>query len=230
MSESPEFDRFATDYKNLVKDPVRDRFARDATFFAKRKWILLKEFYSRKNRPMAGNAWLDVGCGEGDLLRYGRGSFAKVAGCDFSAKMIEAAQDLDDVRVQTDPTRLPFDDAQFDLATAVCVFHHVAPPYRPKLILEMKRILKPGGLLCLIEHNAQNPVVRGIVRRVPVDENAILLKQQECRDLMQQAGIQFLETEFFLYLPQPIYNVCGPLEALGRRVPLGGQYAAFGVK
>ena len=230
MPESAEFDRYAADYKNLVKDPVRDRFAKDASFFAKRKWILLQDLFARKNRPMAGRTWLDVGCGEGDLLRYGRGSFGKLAGCDFSAKMLEAAKDLDDIRVQTDPDRLPFGEDEFDLVTAVCVFHHVEPLNRPGLIAEMKRVLKPGGLMCLIEHNAQNPVVRGMVKRIPVDENAILLKQQECKDLMTQAGMKSPETEFFLYLPQVVFNVLGPMEALGRHVPLGGQYATFSVK
>lgn len=230
MPDSPEFDQYAADYRNLVRDPVRDRFARDASFFAKRKWILLKDFFARIRRPTGALSWLDVGCGDGDLLRYGKGSFAHLAGCDFSAKMLELARDLDEVRVQTDPARLPFDDSKFDLVTAVCVFHHVDPPMRPGLIAEMKRILKPGGVMCLIEHNAQNPVVRGMVKRIPVDANAILLKQNECRQLMQQAGMGWLETEFFLYLPQPLYKVFGSLEVVGRRVPFGGQYAAFSSK
>ena len=229
MPQPPEFDEYAADYKQLLHEPIRDRFAADASFFFERKWVLLRDYFAKQSRATRSLSWLDVGCGEGDLLRYGKGAFARLAGCDFSAKMLEAAQGLE-VRTQTDPARLPFDDAQFDLATAVCVFHHVEPQLRPALIQEMKRVLKPGGILCLIEHNAQNPVVRGMVRRIPVDANAILLKQSECHNLFRQAGLTSGETEFFLYFPQPIYKAIGALEALGRRIPLGGQYAAFATK
>lgn len=222
-----EFDRYAQDYKELLREPVRDRFARDPRFYTERKWILLSDFLKRRGCSTSSMSWLDVGCGEGDLLRYGQGAFKRLAGCDASAEMILAAKGLE-VRHQSPVDRLPFGDAEFDLATAVCVFHHVEPSQRLGLIQEMKRILRPGGVLCLIEHNAQNPVVRGMVRRIPVDVNAVLLKQRECHELFRRAGLRPLGTEFFLFLPEKLFRVFGSFEALGRRVPLGGQYAAFG--
>lgn len=223
----PEFDRYAPTYRDLLREPIRDRFAANSTFFTERKWLLLRDYFARAGRPTDAMSWLDVGCGEGDLLRFGQKNFRRVAGCDTSAEMLNAAQGLD-VRVQSPPERLPFEDQEFDLATAVCVFHHVPPTERLPLVREMKRILRPGGLVCLIEHNAQNPVVRGMVRRIPVDVNAVLLKYRECRDLFEQAGLRWLGAEFFLYLPEPIFKRFPSLERLGSRLPLGGQYAAFG--
>jgi ubiquinone/menaquinone biosynthesis C-methylase UbiE len=222
-----EFDKYAHDYQELLREPIRDRFARDPLFFTERKWILLREFFERIGRSTRSMSWLDVGCGEGDLLRFGQASFERVVGCDSSSQMMEAAKGLE-VRTQTSPNQLPFTDAEFDLATAVCVFHHVEPADRLGLILEMKRVLRPGGVICLIEHNAQNPVVRGMVKRIAVDVNAVLLKQRECHDLFKAAGFRSLGTEFFLYLPERLFRVLGGAEALGRRIPLGGQYAAFG--
>ena len=224
-----EFDRYARSYKELLREPIRDRFARDPRFYTERKWILLREYFERRGRSTSSMSWLDVGCGEGDLLRYGQHAFERVAGCDSSSEMIQAAEGLQ-VRHQSPPDKLPFGDAEFDLTTAVCVFHHVEPAHRLGLVLEMRRVLRPGGIICLIEHNAQNPVVRGMVKRIPVDANALLLKQRDCHDLFEDAGFRSLGSEFFLYLPEMLFRILAPLETLGRKIPLGGQYAAFGVK
>ena len=225
----PEFDRYATEYKDLLREPIRDRFARDPRFFTERKWILIQDFLQTTSRDAASLSWLDVGCGEGDLMRMGADRFGRVAGCDVSPGMLEHARGLD-IRLQPSATQLPFGDQDFDFTTAVCVFHHVEPAQRLALVLEMKRILRPGGVICLIEHNRQNPVVRGMVKRIPVDANAVLLAQRECHDLFRRAELRSLGTQFFLYLPEKLYRFAGFLETFGKRVPLGGQYAAFGVR
>src|SRR4026207_926956 len=196
-----EFDNYAHDYKELLREPIRDRFARDRRFSAARKWILLREYLHRLGRSTRSMSWLDVGCGEGDLLQFGKEAFGRVAGCDSSAEMMQAAEGLE-VRHQSPPERLPFGDAEFPLSTAVFVFHHVEPEHRLGLVMEMKRVLRPGGIICLIEHNAQNPVVRGMVKRIPVDVNAQLLKHRECHALYARAGLSSRGTEFFLYLPE----------------------------
>jgi SAM-dependent methyltransferase len=223
-----EFDRYAKSYQELVREPIRDRFALSPRYYTERKWILLRDFFRRRRQPTTSMSWLDVGCGGGDLLRLGRDSFARVAGCDTSAEMLQAASGLE-VRQQTTAFSLPFIAGEFQLVTAVCVFHHVDPPHRAELVREMRRVLLPGGIICLIEHNAHNPVVRGMVSRIPVDANAVLLKHRECHELFAAAGFRSLGTEFFLYLPEILFRLFAPLESLGRRLPLGGQYAAFGV-
>ena len=225
----PEFDRYATEYKDLLREPIRDRFARDPRFFTERKWILIRDYLRTAGFDSASLSWLDVGCGEGDLMRMGAHHFARVAGCDVSPGMLQHAQGLD-IRLQPSSTQLPFGDQEFDFTTAVCVFHHVEPAQRLALILEMRRILRPGGVICLIEHNQQNPVVRGMVKRIPVDANAVLLAQRECHDLFRRAKLRSLGTEFFLYLPEKLYRRVGFLETFGKSVPLGGQFAAFGVR
>ena len=40
---SAEFDNYARDYNDLLKDPIRDRFAQDGMFFHWRKWDLLSK-------------------------------------------------------------------------------------------------------------------------------------------------------------------------------------------
>ena len=222
----PEFDEYARIYHDLIREPIRDRFARNPRFFDERKWILLRDFFETRRRSTRSMSWLDVGAGQGNLLRLGQSSFERVVGCDTSQEMLEGGRGLD-VRLQSHADRLPFDDHEFDLVTAVCVFHHVDLDYRLGLVQEMKRVLRPHGVICLIEHNAQNVVVRGMVKRIPLDVNAVLLKHSECHALFRKAGLRSLHTEFFLYLPELLYRYLAPLEALGKRLPFGGQYAAF---
>lgn len=61
-------------------------------------------------------------------------------GCDM-----QAGDNVD--IVQTDPYRLPFDDASFDVVVAANMLEHCAKPWI--MALEMDRVLKPGGKLAL---------------------------------------------------------------------------------
>jgi SAM-dependent methyltransferase len=123
--------------------------------------------------------------------------------------------------------QIPYEDGQFDFVTAVCVYHHVPPADRVRLVTEVRRVLRPGGLFCIIEHNPFNPATRRIVSRTPVDAGAILLTAASTRSLLRQAGFHPHRTEYFLYLPERLYKACGWMERLAGRVPLGGQYAVF---
>jgi SAM-dependent methyltransferase len=83
---------------------------------------------------------------------------------------------------------IPFGDSDFDFVTAVCVYHHISPSARPALTLEVCRVLRPGGVFCMIEHNPLNPITRLIVSRTPVDADAILLPAKEGQRLVFERG------------------------------------------
>ena len=227
----PEFDTLSQGYEELLKDPLRDRFTGGTQeFFHVRKRDLILEFLRHKRVDPSQLSFLDVGCGKGELLTLLRADFRQVSGCDLSAGMLEAgglsAKGIHAV-VQPDPERLPFEDARFDFITAVCVYHHVPPELRGSLTAEIRRVLKPGGWFAIIEHNPYNPITRLIVSRTPVDADAILLRPSATRRLLDGAGFQIEAQPYFLYFPERLYRLFGSLEAVLRRVPLGGQYAAF---
>src|SRR5262245_7523213 len=161
-----EFDGFADNYEDLIRDPMREKFTPDNAFFFQRKIQVVGDFFKRRKVNTQGLSWLDVGCGRGDLLRAGRGLFASAAGCDPSEKMLQTCDGFE-VRHQTAEEQLPFEDASFDFITAVCVYHHVPPDRRISLTLEMMRLLKPRGIICIMEHNPINPITRLIVSRSP---------------------------------------------------------------
>jgi SAM-dependent methyltransferase len=99
---------------------------------------------------------------------------------------------------------------------------------RAALTREVRRVLRPGGIFAIIEHNPYNPATRLIVKRTPVDVDAILLYPRETQSLLRSAGLPVRTTSYFLYLPEGIYRFAGAVEDLLRHVPLGGQYAVFG--
>lgn len=224
----PEFDRFAPQYEQMISEPAREWFA-GVDFFHKRKMDVLLDLLARKKRPPKALNWLDLGCGKGDLLRLGRSRFGLSVGCDVSAEMTSVCQDMD-VRVQSDPAKIPFPDASMDLVTAVCVYHHVPVEERAALTSEVTRVLKPGGWFAIIEHNPYNPVTQLVVRRSPVDESAILLNAAESAARQRAAGLSPMAPLYFLYVPAVLFGLIGWIERLLGRLPLGGQYVQIGVK
>jgi len=225
---SSEFDSYSARYAELLKDPLRDGFA-SAAFFHARKWILIDEYWRRRGRALSAIDWLDIGCGQGDLLRLGAGQFRSAAGCDPSKEMLRPLAGAV-LKHQESPASLPFADGNFDFATAVCVYHHVDAGLQPQLTAEAARVLRPGGVLALIEHNPWNPLTRAIVRRSPVDVDAHLLTAGRCRELARGAGLEAPATEYFLYLPEFLFRHVGAVERALRGFPLGGQYAVFARK
>ena len=230
MSHS-EFDQYSPSYEELLRDPIRERFAAgDSAFFHQRKSNLIREYFSRRNISTRNLSYLDIGCGKGELLKLLRDDFQHVAGSDPSAGMLSALEGID-ARVQREPSRLPFDNEAFDFVTAVCVYHHVLPADRLSLTAEVARILKPGGTFAIIEHNPYNPVTRLIVSRTPVDADAILLKNREAMQWMRRAGFVVELSKYFLYFPEPLYRLGGRVaEHLLSGIPMGGQYAVFATK
>lgn len=219
------FDNYADDYAALIRDPVRDKFAAGSGFFFERKIEVIRRFLSRRGVDTRKLAWLDVGCGQGDLLRLGRTFFQSSTGCDPSRGMLESCADLD-VRHQPATETLPFGDGSFDFVTAVCVYHHVAVDRRQLLTAEAFRVLRPRGIFCVIEHNPYNPVTRLIVSRTPVDADAHLLTAKQTRKLLMDGGSKVLGDRYFLMFPERL-KIFVPVEDVLSVFPFGGQYAVF---
>lgn len=99
-----------------------------------------------------GHRFLDAGCGTGRLLsllekRYGKASFY---GVDISPAMIRASKFLISKRnrqnvIEANIKKLPFPSNYFDAISITHVLYHV--PDIPKAIGELKRVLKPTGVL-----------------------------------------------------------------------------------
>lgn len=223
---TPEFDSYAPQYDGLLRDPVRERFSSGSAFFHRRKALMIEDFFARQNISAANLAWLDVGCGQGELLKIAGRKFRRAAGCDPSAAMMKHCEGIE-LFEQPSPADLPFADQSFDFVTAVCVYHHVPGNQRAALTASIVRVLKPGGIFCMIEHNPLNPITQLIVRRCPVDVDARLLTSMTAERLTHFAGLKPIQTTYFLLLPERLFNHVGGFERHLRRLPFGGQFALF---
>jgi SAM-dependent methyltransferase len=222
---SPEFDQYAPSYTDLLDDPARKRFAQDPLHFHRRKWILIERLLKGAGADVQALKWLDVGCGRGELLELGGLKVKQAMGCDPSSNMLSPDTSFE-MHKQPSLVELPFEDNSVDFVTAVCVYHHVHGEARTLLTNDIRRVLVPGGLCCIIEHNPWNPVTKAIVKRCPVDVDAELLTLQAATKLFEASGFEAVETEYFLYFPELLFNTrAGALERPLSKLPFGGQYA-----
>ena len=228
LAPQPGFDAYDASYKSLVQDSVAFS-GLDYSFFPRSKAGLLAELMAEHLPDCPAPVVLDVGCGVGVLHPLLAPLCGQLHGADISAACIEQAR-------RDNPTaayrsyeglRLPYDDGQFDMTLTVCVMHHVPPADWPAFAAEMKRVTRPGGLVCVIEHNPFNPLTRLSVMRCPFDEDAVLLKSTKVRALLTGAGLTQIASRYFVFSPstQPWAR---RLERGLARLPLGAQYAAFG--
>jgi len=90
---------------------------------------------------------LDLGCHGGEIAAalQGRGGIETLVQCDLSPKMAARAASNGHPTVTADEEWLPFAPASFDLVLSCLSLHLVND--LPGTLLQIRRILKPGGLL-----------------------------------------------------------------------------------
>ncbi|MEO1695367.1 MAG: class I SAM-dependent methyltransferase, partial [Pseudomonadota bacterium] len=162
------FDGYQTTYADAVNSAVAFTGV-DVDFFTRVKADYIIELVEREVGPADQQSVLDVGCGIGNFHRLLQPVVANLSGVDVSAACIERAKDEHpEVSYKTyDGGRLPYDDASFDVAFTVCVMHHVPPADWPTFASEMRRVLRPGGLAIVFEHNPLNPLTMRAVNNCP---------------------------------------------------------------
>lgn len=128
---------------------------------------------------------LEIGCGTGHMFaHYPEG--ARVTGLELDADFAEAARrraKKEDVRAKIDVVlgdggALPVPDASFDVVVSSLVLCSVDEP--AKVLAEIKRVLRPGGEVRLIEHVRSPRPVAGVLMDV-ANPIWLFLNGQGCR-------------------------------------------------
>jgi SAM-dependent methyltransferase len=221
------FDHYAHDYNELLDDPLRQKFAGDAEFFIHQK---CRALLRHLGRGRTSKKWrlLDAGCGQGTALQFLL-KHARVIGTDISLPMVRAAVGRGPVAVQ-EPFDLPFADGTFDAAFAFCVYHHLDTADHVRHLQELKRVVAPGGHVCIFEHNPYNPVTRLVFARAKVDQGCHMIVPRNLRATFRAAGLEQIEQEYILFLPESVWKRAGAIEPSLAWLPLGGQYFVSGRK
>lgn len=102
-----------------------------------------------RHAPGAGARLLDVGCGTGANLQTLR-AHTTGFGIDFSRDALQFCRKRGHVRTAAaSATDLPFANASFDAVISCDVLCHRSIGDKSRPLREMRRVLKPGGILIL---------------------------------------------------------------------------------
>lgn len=113
-----------------------------------------------KNNHISDIKMLDIACGTSRSIKQVNEAYPeiKITGTDISPFYIEFSNknikspNID--FIQANAENLPFENESFDIVTSVYLFHELPGNIREKVLSEMYRVLKKGGLL-VIEDSIQ---------------------------------------------------------------------------
>ena len=119
---------------------------------------------------------------------------------------------------------VPVKDGEADIVGANAILHHV-PDHLDKCILEISRILKPGGLFLTQEPLANNPVAswtRGFVTTSAHEEGERPLSFETMEKSMKKNGLALEKVEYFFLtsylMPHLVPRL--PMKGLFRKIGL----------
>jgi SAM-dependent methyltransferase len=150
-------------------DHARWRPTPGREFLLRERRERLREIVSRLGMPIGQLNLCDVGCGGGaDLAAWRDAGAAEVrlAGTELVAERVELARHaLPAADIQAvDGFELPFSSGAFDVCTASLVLSTIrATSDRRRLLLEMRRVTRSGGLVVVYDFAVRKPWNREVV-------------------------------------------------------------------
>ena len=225
--EEVEFDKFADEYRAIHAANIR-LSGETPEYFAEYKVIDLVAELRRTAPERAAPAVLDFGAGIGYSVPFFARHLpaARLTCLDVSRRSLEigAARHAGLAEfVHFDGSTIPGEAGRFDIAIASCVFHHIPHGEHVHLLEEIRRVLAPGGLLMIFEHNPLNPLTRHAVNTCAFDENAELIAAGVMRRRMSAAGFAAPRIRYRIFFPR-LLRALRPIEANLTWLPLGAQY------
>jgi len=155
---------------------------------------LARYLYNRFNFKK-GDKFLDIGCGRGEFLRGFIDCGVQGHGVDRSRTAERYCPEAELRTADLENEELPYPDNHFDVIYSKSVIEHFY--YPEKLVKEMFRVLKPGGLLITMcpdwEYNVRN-YFEDYTHRTPFTQTSL-------RDIQMIHGFENIKVEYFRQLP-----------------------------
>lgn len=137
-------------YAKYLLEKTHQNYNQIADDFSRTRTYIWEELGFFGEYAVKGDKILDLGCGNGRLYELLKEKSVDYYGIDNSEKLIEIAKiRYPEVKfLVADALNLPFPDSFFDKVFSIAVLHHIpSEELRLKFLEEIKRVLKPGGLL-----------------------------------------------------------------------------------
>lgn len=222
------FDVHAEKYNDVLRQNF-GFLACDVTHFAQYKVKFLYE-----NIKFCPNNLFEFGVGVGNNLPFFKLYFPNISlyGSDISdvslAKAIQIVPELQSFRSFHIDTLKPFRE-KFDVVFLACVLHHIPLAERAEWISALAATLRPGGVMCVFEHNLFNPVTRFLVKTCPLDIGVKLVKRSQCLDYFREAGLSIDISCYTLFSPWRNSHMV-KLEKVFSKFPFGCQWCIIAYK
>lgn len=176
------YDAVAASYADRFADELDSKpFDRD----------LLDDFAQRVSGL---GAVLDLGCGPGQVAAYLAAQGVLVVGVDLSPGMVATAQHRHpDIDFQVGDMRdLDFDDETVAGIAAFYSILHIPRDEIPAVFAELRRVLRPGGLLLLAFHEGDRVEHVDEFLGEPVSLDFVFFTQAEMANQLDTAGFTIL--------------------------------------
>ncbi len=224
------FDKYIETYKKEVQGSI-NFIGQDVDFFIELKANLLIGIAIKYLGSAKEIKTLDIGSGVGLVDRFLLKEMKNLYGVDVEGGVVEKAKKNNPSVIydKYDGMSLPFENGSFDMAFAINVMHHVQPDGWENFTDEMFRILKPGGIAAVFEHNPLNPLTRLAVSRCEFDRDAVLLSHRRIIKLFLGAGFETLDDAYIVFFPLRS-GIFRTAEKFIKWLPLGAQHYAVGRK
>ena len=159
------------------------------TFFAQYQTDKLTQWFANTvTQPLT---ILDFGCSDGVMTSFIATLFshATVYGVDTSTEHIEVARmAYPEITFEVTGTTLPFPDAHFDMIIGADTLHHIPVAQHAHTVAELMRVLKTGGICCILEPNPYNLVTRYRFNHDPLEETTQMIRPRALTALLQPYG------------------------------------------
>jgi len=153
-----------------------------------------------------GQKSLDVCCGTGTLcamIAEATGSDGEVVGIDLSENMLKKAEKRREGNIRfccANAEEIPYADRYFDRASVTFGLHEMPHSVRMNVLREMRRVLKPGGKIIVLDYAYPKRTLA-----VPIFKVWMLVEGETARDFIRRGLSSMIEDAGFDVIEQNVY-------------------------